>query len=305
MDKDTAKEKSGMKSVHISVLLNETINGLNLSNQATVLDATFGGGGHSSEICKRYKDMKIIAIDQDLGAYKRAVDKFKDLSCELTFHNINFRNLDTVVKGEVDAVMMDLGFSSDQLDEAGRGFSFKKDEPLLMTLSSKITKATLTAREILNTWDEENIATIIYGYGEERFSRKIARAVVDKRKTKKFETTFDLVNLLDEILPAFYKRQKIHFATRTFQALRIAVNDELQALSDGLYKGVKVLKVGSRMAVISFHSLEDRIVKNFFRNLAKDGFVKLINKKPIEASDAEKKENPRSRSAKLRIIEKI
>ncbi len=303
----TDKENKGEEnsSVHISVLLNEVIDGLNLSDNSVVIDATFGGGGHSSEICKRYKNINIIAIDQDADAWSRAKDKFKNLSCEITFNNINFRNLDTVVDGEVDAVMMDLGFSSDQLDEVGRGFTFKKDEPLLMTLSSKITEATLTAKEILNTWDEENIASIIYGYGEERFSRKIAKAVVEKRKVKKFETTFDLVNLLDETLPAFYKRQKIHFATRTFQALRIAVNDELQALSDGLYKGVKVLKSGGRIAVISFHSLEDRIVKNFFRNLAKDNFVKLINKKPIEASDKEKKENPRSRSAKLRIIEKI
>lgn len=298
----TDKEKV---SVHISVLLNEVINGLNLSDGSIVLDATFGGGGHSSEICKRYKDINIIAIDQDAGAFGRAKDKFKDLSCEITFNNINFRNLDEVVEGGVDAVMMDLGFSSDQLDEVGRGFSFKKDEPLLMTLSSKITKATLTAKEILNTWDEENIASIIYGYGEERFSRKIAKAIVEHRKIKKFETTFDLVNVLDEALPAFYKRQKIHFATRTFQALRIAVNDELQALSEGLYKGVKVLNSGGRIAVISFHSLEDRIVKNFFRNLSQDNFAKLINKKPIEASDVEKKENPRSRSAKLRIIEKL
>ncbi len=302
-DKENTGEVAG--SVHISVLLNEVIDGLNLSDNALVLDATFGGGGHSSEICKRYKNINIIAIDEDAGAWGRAKDKFKNLSCEITFNNINFRNLDTVVSGEVDAVMMDLGFSSDQLDEVGRGFTFKKDEPLLMTLSSKITEATLTAKEILNTWDEENIASIIYGYGEEKFSRKIAKAIVERRKTKKFETTFDLVNLLDETLPAFYKRQKIHFATRTFQALRIAVNDELQALSDGLYKGVKVLKQGGRIAVISFHSLEDRIVKNFFRNLAKDNFVKLINKKPIEASEKEKKENPRCRSAKLRIIEKI
>lgn len=302
-DKENTGEVAG--SVHISVLLNEVIDGLNLSDNALVLDATFGGGGHSSEICKRYKNINIIAIDEDAGAWSRAKDKFKNLSCEITFNNINFRNLDTVVSGEVDAVMMDLGFSSDQLDEVGRGFTFKKDEPLLMTLSSKITEATLTAKEILNTWDEENIASIIYGYGEEKFSRKIAKAIVERRKTKKFETTFDLVNLLDETLPAFYKRQKIHFATRTFQALRIAVNDELQALSDGLYKGVKVLKQGGRIAVISFHSLEDRIVKNFFRNLAKDNFVKLINKKPIEASEKEKKENPRCRSAKLRIIEKI
>lgn len=302
-DKEYIAERK--ESVHVSVLLNETIEGLDLADGETVLDATFGGGGHSSEICKRYKGIHIIAIDQDAGAWDRAKGKFENLSCEITFNNINFRNLDKVIEGEVDAVMMDLGFSSDQLDEVGRGFAFKKDEPLLMTLSSKITSATLTAREILNTWDEENIASIIYGYGEEKYSRKIAKAVVEKRKIKKFETTFDLVALLDEILPAFYKRQKIHFATRTFQALRIAVNDELQALSDGLYKGAKVLKPGARMAVISFHSLEDRIVKNFFRNLSKDGFAKLVNKKPIEASPTEKSQNPRSRSAKLRIIEKL
>lgn len=298
-------DKKKEDSVHVSVLLNETIEGMNLADEAVVLDATFGGGGHSSEICKRYKNLKILAIDQDSGAWKRAEPKFEGVNCEVFFNNINFRDLDKVVKDEVDAVMFDLGFSSDQLENVGRGFSFKKDEKLLMTLKDKITPDTLTASEIVNTWDEQNIASILYGYGEEGFSRKIAKAIVEARKIKKIETTFDLVEILDKALPQFYKKQKIHFATRTFQALRIAVNDELQALNEGLFKGMKVLKRGGRMAVISFHSLEDRIVKNFFRNLAKDGFAKLINKKPIVPSQKEITENPRARSAKLRIIEKI
>lgn len=292
-------------SVHKTVLLNETIEGLNLSKGSVVLDATFGGGGHSSEICRRYEGIKIIALDQDESAFKKAKHKFKDLRCNLVLINSNFRDMDKVVDTPLDGIIFDLGLSSDQLENSGRGFSFLKDEPLLMTMKEKPEPADTTAGDIVNTWEEENLANIFYGYGEERFSKKIAKTIIEKRKEKEIKTTVDLVNIIKEAVPGPYRRGKIHFATRTFQALRIAVNDELQSLTAGLEKGFSMLKGGGRMAVISFHSLEDRIVKRFFKEKVLEKKALLINKKPTTASEEELKINNRARSAKLRILEKI
>lgn len=300
---------SNMQSIHRTVLLNETIEGLNLSNGALIVDGTFGGGGHSLEVCKRYKDIKIIALDQDHGAWSRAKDKFEGLDCDVKFVNDNFKNLDKVLakmgEVEVDGIIFDLGLSSDQLDHGGRGFSFLVDEPLIMTMKENPSKEDVTAYDVVNTWSEENLADIIYGYGEERFARRIAKGIVDARHKKKIETTFDLVEIISDAVPGVYRRGKIHFATRTFQAIRIAVNDELTSLTVGLDKGFDALKVGGRMAVISFHSLEDRIVKKFFKIKDNNKEGKLINKKVILGSEEEVKNNRRSRSAKLRIIEKI
>ncbi len=293
-----------MKSIHTTVLLNETIEGLNLKDGATVIDATFGGGGHSKEICKRYKDIKIVAIDQDIGAWEKAKDKFKDCDCKVDFVNINFRNLGKV-GDKVDGIIFDLGLSSDQLENSGRGFSFMKLEPLLMTMKENPEPEDTTAKEIVNEWSEKSLAEIIYGYGEEKYRGRIAREIVEARKKKKIETTFDLVGIIERAVPASYRKGKLHFATRTFQALRIATNDELGALSEGLKKGYEILKSEGRMSVISFHSLEDRIVKNFFRDKKLEGKAKLINKKPIVAGSEELKINNRARSAKLRILEKI
>ncbi|OGI63626.1 16S rRNA (cytosine(1402)-N(4))-methyltransferase [Candidatus Nomurabacteria bacterium RIFCSPLOWO2_01_FULL_41_21] len=304
-----SKEVKDTVSVHKSVLLNEVIQGLHLSDKSVVVDGTFGGGGHSSEICKRYPKAKIIAIDQDKHAWVSAKSKFKGIKCDISFFNINFRDLENVLVKEklatVDAVLFDLGLSSDQLENSGRGFSFLKDEPLLMTMKENPSPEDLTARDIVNTWSEENIADIIYGYGEERFSRRISKAIVESRKKNKFETTFDLVGVVEASVPKVAKRGRIHPATKTFQALRIAVNDELNTLDIGLKKGFEILRVGGRMAVVSFHSLEDRIVKRFYKAKEEAGEANLINKKPIAASEGELKENPRARSAKLRIIEKI
>lgn len=287
-----------MDSVHKAVLLNETIDGLNLSPKATVLDCTFGGGGHSREIFRRFPEVKIIALDQDKSAWRENDNR-------IFFHNENFSDLDKVLKNEkADGVIFDLGLSSDQLENSGRGFSFMKDEPLLMTMKDNPTSEDLTAEDIVNTWDEKNLADIIYGYGEEKYSRRIARGIVEARKKTKIKTTFDLVRIIENAVPGVYKRGKIYFATRTFQALRIAVNDELGVLQTGLLKGFNALKVGGRMSVISFHSLEDRIVKKFYKERGKEGKAILINKKPIMAGEEEIKNNPRSRSAKLRIIEK-
>jgi 16S rRNA (cytosine1402-N4)-methyltransferase len=300
-----------------------------------VIDGTFGGGGHSLEICKRYPNVKIIALDQDKSAFTKAEHKFKDLKCDITFINANFRNIDgknmvqnSQIKNfgkyalgdigqgthfsqnplsvnSVDGIIFDLGLSSDQLENSERGFSFMKDEPLLMTMKENPLPEDITAQDIVNTWSEESLAEIIHGYGEERFSRRIARGVVVAREKAKIETTFDLVKIIESVVPGVYKRGKLHCATRTFQALRIAVNDELGALSEGLEKGFKFLKKGGRIAVISFHSLEDRVVKRFYKKRVEEGEARLINKRVILASDMEVKSNPRSRSAKLRILEKI
>ncbi|MDE2399765.1 MAG: 16S rRNA (cytosine(1402)-N(4))-methyltransferase RsmH [Patescibacteria group bacterium] len=301
-----------MQSIHKTVLLNETIEGLDLNNKSIVLDATFGGGGHSLEICNRYPGIKIIALDQDASAFTKAKKKFKNVKCEISFANDNFRNLDKVLgEKKVDGIIFDLGLSSDQLENSGRGFSFTKNEPLSMQMQmqSKENKNSkgeeLTAEEIVNTWEEKNLADIIYGYGEEKFARRIAKGIVEARAKKKIETTFDLVKIIEDSVPAFYKRGRLHFATRTFQALRIAVNDELGALEEGLAKGFSSLSAGGRMSVISFHSLEDRIVKRFFKQKERDGLAKLINKKPITPQKEEIINNNRSRSAKLRSLEKI
>lgn len=286
-------------SVHKTVLLNETINGLNLNDKSLVLDCTFGGGGHSMKILKEFPKAKIIALDQDKNAWRENDNR-------ISFHNENFSDLDKVLKGEkVDAIIFDLGLSSDQLESSGRGFSFMKSEPLLMTMKENPGPEDLTAEDIVNTWGEESIADIIYGYGEERFSRRIAKGIVEARSKARIKTTSDLVKIISEAVPAVYRRGRLHFATRTFQALRIAVNDELRVLQTGLEKGFDALKGGGRMAVITFHSLEDRIVKKFFKALEKEGKAILINKKPILENSEELKKNPRARSAKLRILEKI
>jgi len=310
-----------MNSVHRSVLLNEAIEGLNLKDRATLVDGTFGGGGHSLEICKKYPGVKIIALDQDQGAFQKARSKFENVDCEISFVNENFRNIDEVLKekgiGSVDGIIFDLGLSSDQLSPpaggSGRGFSFLKDEPLLMTMKDKgnnlPSPEDLTAMDIVNTWEEENLVKIFIGYGEEKFAKRIARAIVEGRERKKIETTFELVEIIRNAVPGVYrmggKRSRLHFATRVFQALRIAVNDELGALEEGLKKGFEALGERGRIATITFHSLEDRIVKRFYKAKEKEGRARLVNKKVILATDEEIINNPRSRSGKLRILEKI
>ena len=292
-----------MTSIHKTVLLKETIDGLNLEPNGTMVDCTFGGGGHSLEICKRYPDVKIIAFDQDKNVFLKG-SKFRD--CNIIFVNDNFRNIDKVLEKmgvkEVDGIVLDLGLSSDQLEASGRGFSFMKDEPLIMTMKENPRPEDITARDVVNTWSEQSLADIIYGYGEEKFSRRIAKGIVKARQKAKIETTFDLVKIISDAVPSLYRRGRLHFATRTFQAIRIAVNDELAALAEGLEKGFKLLKINGRISVISFHSLEDRIVKRFYKGKSVKGEAKLINKKVILAGEDEIKNNPRSRSAKLRIL---
>jgi 16S rRNA (cytosine1402-N4)-methyltransferase len=296
-------------TIHIPVLKKEVLEALNLHEGDIFLDGTIGGAGHSSLVAEKFGgEVEIIGLDRDVEALDRSTEKLSSLSSVTFLRQASFRNMDEVLGGlgvsQVNAILLDLGISSDQIESSGRGFSFQKDEPLEMTMGKdeKINAAT-----ILNTWTEETLEVILRGFGEEKFSRRIAAEIVRRREAQPFKTTFDLVSAIHDALPAGAKskRQKINPATRTFQALRIAVNEELTALEEGLEKGFKVLAPGGRFAVISFHSLEDRIVKNFFRDRTKEEVAKLITKKPITARDEEVETNPRSRSAKLRVLEKI
>lgn len=296
--------------MHQTVLLKEAVDGLALKEGETVVDCTVGAGGHAEEICQRMGDkVKIIALDLDQDALDRSEKRLSPMGCNISFHLSNFRDFDAVLEklniSLVNGFILDLGFSSYQLEDSGRGFSFKKDESLQMTLKRDVTETDITAEMIVNEWSEESIANIIYGYGNEGFSRKIAREIVLAREKAPIKTTTELVAIIEGAVPFFYKRGKIHPATKTFQALRIAVNDELGALQEFLEKGFEHLKPGGRMSVISFHSLEDRIVKTFFRKLKDEERGLVLTKKPLEPEIEEVRQNPRSRSAKLRIIQKI
>lgn len=292
---------------HKSVLLNETIDSLEIRAGDTIVDCTLNGGGHSSEMLRRYGDtITVIGLDADRSAIERAENKIGKRVNFKTYCT-NFRDLDKALLefgiANVEGFMFDLGLSSNQLEESGRGFSFQKNEPLIMTFASG--DSTLTAEEIVNSWGADTLETIIKSYGEESFARRIAKAIVTRREGGRIETTYDLVDVIRSAVPAWYRQRKTNPATKTFQALRIAVNDEMQALVDGLSNAWEHLEVGRRISVISFHSIEDRIVKNWIRDKAKTGEGKQITKKPVVPTRDEVLDNPRSRSAKLRIIEKI
>lgn len=289
-----------MQPLHVPVLLQEAVEALDLGPGEIFLDGTLGGGGHSREVLRRFPGLvRVIGLDQDLGAVSRG----RELGIEVL--KSNFRELDEALQklglDSVDAVLFDLGISSDQLDASGKGFSFQRDEPLDMRMAADGP----TAADILNTFPEESLELIIRGFGEERYSRKIAAEIAKRRERKAFATTSELVEAVESAMPASYLRERIHPATRTFQALRIATNSELEALEEGMRKAFDALKPGGRLVIISFHSLEDRLVKNFFRSKASEGLARLITKKPIVPSEEETERNPRSRSAKLRVIEKI
>jgi 16S rRNA (cytosine1402-N4)-methyltransferase len=290
--------------MHKPVLLNEILENLPVPDGGVFVDGTVGNGGHSREIAKsKNGKVKIVGLDMDSGSIERARKNLSDYQ-NVILRKSNFKNMDTVLKEEgidkVDAILLDLGFSSDQLESSERGFSFKKDEPLLMTLNDDLKVGDITARTIVNEFEEDNLNIIIRNYGEEKMSRKIAEAIVRARKIEPITTSGQLAEIIEN---AVSRKGKIHPATKTFQALRIAVNDELRSLEEVLPKAVEFLKKGGRLGVISFHSLEDRIVKKFSRE-SRDK-IKIINKKPIISKGDELEDNPRSRSAKLRILEKI
>ena len=295
---------------HIPVLKDESILGLAIKKGDIIVDGTLGGGGHTFEIIKRFgSSVKIIGLDLDIDALDRTENLIGDIHSDFIFKNAGFQDIEKVLKDldikEVDGILLDLGISSFQLEASGRGFSFLKDEPLLMTMKKSISKEDLTARDIVNTWEEESIADIIYGFGEEKYSRRIAHAIIEARRGKKIATTFDLVKIIDEAVGKNYKGMRIHPATRTFQALRIATNGELLNLKQVIEEGFHCLKSKGRMSIITFHSLEDRIVKRAYVALKEKGLANIINKKPIIPKKEEVKLNPRSRSAKLRLLEKI
>ncbi|MDD4409271.1 MAG: 16S rRNA (cytosine(1402)-N(4))-methyltransferase RsmH [Candidatus Pacebacteria bacterium] len=292
--------------MHIPVLLNEVLEYLSPEKDKNYIDCTLNGGGHTREILKRNgKNGKVLGIEVD----KDIFSKIKKEKIErLIPINDSYSNLSEIVRAnkldDIDGILFDIGMSSYHIDLSERGFSFLKDEPLMM--SYNVEKGNnRTAYEIVNSYSEKDLADIIFQYGEERFSRKIAKHIVEKRKIKPISTTFELVRVIDESVPSGYKRQKIHFATRTFQALRIEANRELDNFSDALPQALEVLKPGGRLVVITFHSLEDRIAKNFFRDWQKGGLVKILTKKPVLGQEEEIRENPRSRSAKLRAIIKL
>ncbi len=296
--------------MHIPVLLKEIEAGLDLKEGDIFLDGTINSGGHSVSFCQMIGETgTIVGIDQDSGALAKAEKRLASCPGAVHLTQSNFRNLDKVLEdlgiSHIDKALFDLGLSSDQLAATGRGFSFQSDEPLLMTFNPHPGVNDLTAREIVNTWAEDNIADIIYGYGDEQFSRRIAKAIVEARRKEPIKTTFQLVEIIEKSVPFFYRKRKVHCATKTFQALRTTVNDEIESAKEGIAKAFSYLSIGGRIAVISFHSIEDRAVKIFFKEKKTEGRGRLITRRIITPSSEELKENPRARSAKLRIIEKI
>lgn len=287
----------------------EVVDSLALTADACVFDGTLGSGGHTKALAENLnQDGCIVACDIDSKAIEKAEAWCRDYEPKIFLVNDNFANVQNIIQntteGQLNGCIADLGWRSEQFADSGRGFSFQKDEPLIMTLGEP-DDYTLLARDILNEWDEEDIANVLYGYGEERYARKIAHTVVSKRQEQSLATTQDLVDCILEAVPAGYKSGKIHPATKSFQALRIAVNDELKNLTEFIDNAWKELVVGGRISIITFHSIEDRVVKQKFRSLKDQGEGELLTKKPVTPSVEEVRENPRARSAKLRTVIKL
>jgi 16S rRNA (cytosine1402-N4)-methyltransferase len=310
-----------MEFKHVSVLLNETINGLNIKKDGIYVDGTMGGAGHSSEILKHLNEEgRLIGIDQDIDALNAARERLKDYK-NVTFVHDNFYNVKEILNSididYIDGIMMDLGVSSYQLDQPERGFSYMHDAPLDMRMNRDDS---LSAYDVINEYSQEELYKVIRNYGEEKFAKRIAQFIVERRKANNISTTFELVEIIKNAIPAKFRRNGPHPAKRTFQAIRIEVNKELEILNNTIEDSVDKLNVGGRIAIITFHSLEDRIVKHKFKQLAnpctcppdfpicvcgKKPKLKLIRNKPIIADEKELELNPRSRSAKLRVAEKI
>ena len=303
--------------MHIPVLKREAIECLNPRANENFIDATFGGGGHTVEILKRnVPSGKVLGIEWDPVLYRELREQYSKTKFRerIILVRDSFCNLKKIVEREkfkpVSGILFDLGMSSWHLEKSGRGFSFQKEEPLIMRYDwdpakDRLYSGKLTAAEIVNHWKEKEILKILVDYGEERFARKIAKEITEARKTKPIETTFQLNEVIKRATPAWYHHRKRHFATKTFQALRIAVNDELNNLRKALPQAVEILQKGGRIVVISFHSLEDRIVKRFFREGKKEGLLEILTKKPLTPEREEIKSNPRARSAKLRAAIKL
>ena len=306
---------------HISVLLDECIDGLAIRPDGIYVDGTLGGAGHSSEIAKRLTTGRLIGIDRDPIALKAAGERLAPYADRVTLVHSNFCEIATVLKDldipGVDGILLDLGVSSPQLDDGARGFSYMADAPLDMRMNNQDA---LTAHTVVNTWSYEELKRILYDYGEERYAPKIAAAICSRREQAPIETTLELVDVIRSAMPAAALREKQHPAKRSFQAIRIAVNDELGSVEKVMEDAIPCLAPGGRLAIITFHSLEDRIVKNGMAAASKGctcppSFpvcvcgkkpkVKLITRKPIVSGQEELDRNPRARSAKLRVCEKL
>ena len=309
-----------MEYTHKSVLLDECIESLNIRPDGVYVDGTLGRAGHSREIAKRLTTGRLICIDRDMAAIEAAKVRLADWMDRVTLIHSNFSEVKEVLSAAgvsgVDGMLFDLGVSSPQLDDASRGFSYMQDAPLDMRMD---VSDPLTAHEVVNRWSFEELRRILTEYGEERYSYKIAKTIVQVRETAPIETTLQLVDVIKSAMPPAALREKQHPAKRSFQAIRIAVNGELDALPPMLEGAVEALNPGGRLSVITFHSLEDRIVKQTMKSLAQGctcppGFpvcvcgnkprIKLVTRKPIVSGEAELAENPRARSAKLRVAEK-
>lgn len=310
-----------MEFHHISVLLNECLDGLNIKPDGIYVDGTLGGAGHSSQIAKRLTTGRLIGIDRDPVALAAAGERLKPYEDRVTLVHSNFCEIAQVLRDldipGVDGILLDLGVSSPQLDDGERGFSYMVDAPLDMRMNSNDA---LDAKAVVNTWSQEELCRILYDYGEERYAPRIAAAICRRRAEHPIETTLELVDIIRGAMPPAALREKQHPAKRSFQAIRIAVNDELGSVEKVMKDAIPLLNPGGRLAVITFHSLEDRIVKTAMASAAKGCIcppsfpvcvcgkkpqVSLVSRKPIVASAEELENNPRSRSAKLRVCEKV
>jgi len=297
--------------MHLSVLKKEILEYLDPQPNQNFIDCTINGGGHTSAILEKTRpEGRVLGIEADKEIYRQL--KLKTATQEIDFRrlvsvNDNFVNLRDVVEEKkfisVSGILFDLGFSSWHIDQSGRGFSFGKEEFLDMRYSPE--KEGITAWEIINKWPKENLKMIFKDYGEERFSGRIAEKITEERKKGKINTTLELVETIKKAVPPRFQKGRIHFATRVFQGLRIEVNDELENLKKVLPQTINLLRPGGKVAVISFHSLEDRIVKHFFKDCFRENKAEILTKKPVTAGEEEIKNNPRSRSAKLRVIKII
>lgn len=310
-----------MEFVHKSVLLNETIDGLNIQPDGIYVDGTLGGGGHAYEVCRRLGDKgSIVGIDQDAAAIEAAGNRLKDYGEKVTIVRSNYCDMKSKLHelgiDKVDGIVLDLGVSSYQLDTAERGFSYREDAPLDMRMD---TRQKMTARDIVNDYEEMELYRVIRDYGEDKFAKNIAKHIVAARKEKTIETTGELTEIIRASIPMKYQKKSGHPAKRTFQAIRIELNRELEVLKDSLDDMIDLLNPGGRLCIITFHSLEDRIVKSAFRKnenpctcpsdfpvcvCGKVSKGSILTRKPILPSEEEMEENSRAKSAKLRIFER-
>lgn len=310
-----------MEFHHISVLLNECIDNLNIRPDGIYVDGTMGGGGHSLEIAKRLTTGRLICIDQDPNAHEAAGKRLAEYKDRITFVRDNFGNIKSILDSlgieKIDGMLLDIGVSSHQLDEAERGFSYQQDAPLDMRMNPD---RPFSAHDVVNGYDEDELDRVIFTYGEERWARRIAQFIVKEREAKPIETTGELVDIIKKAVPKGARKDGPHPAKRTFQAIRIEVNGELEVLQRAIDDVAARLAVGGRLCIITFHSLEDRIVKEAFRKqenpcicppqfpvcvCGKKPLGRVITRKPILPSKEELEENPRSRSAKLRVLEGV